>query len=159
MRLIDQIVVHCSFTKPRDPRQHPLIGVKAIRKWHTDPKSKGGRGWSDIGYHYVVKRDGTIQLGRPIERAGAHARGFNKNSIGICLVGGMDKRTGKAVNDYTDKQWSSVQILIDGLLTRFEYNQDTPIEVCGHNNLTNAKTCPNFNVPEWWAEGVNRENS
>ena len=158
MRLIDRIVVHCSFTKPRDPRQHPLIGVKAITKWHTDPKNKGGRGWSDCGYHYVVKRDGNIQIGRPIERAGAHARGFNKSSIGICLVGGMDKRTGKAANDYTDAQSTALEILIHGLTAKYEI-APTTIFVCGHNDLTTSKTCPNFNVVQWWTDvlGVTHE--
>ena len=144
MREINLIVVHCSFTKPRDPRQHPLIGVKAIRKWHTDPKPEG-RGWRDIGYHYVIKRDGTLQLGRPIEQSGAHVRGHNKHSIGICLVGGMDKRTGKAVDDYTNDQWQTLRMVVGGLKTQYG------AAVLGHNDLTTRKTCPNFNVKEWWA--------
>jgi len=146
MRYINQIFVHCSFTKPRDPNQHPLIGVNAIRKWHTDPKP-AGRGWRDIGYHFVIKRDGTLQFGRPLEQSGAHARGFNKASIGICMVGGMDKRTGKAVNDYTDKQWQTLRIVVAGLVHQFPDS-----EVLGHNDVTNAKTCPNFDVKKWWAD-------
>ena len=145
MRDITDIIVHCAFTKPREG-QSPRIGVAEIRRWHTDPKPKG-RGWSDIGYHYVIKRDGTLQLGRPLERAGAHVRGQNKHSVGICLVGGMDKRTGKAVNDYTDAQWQTLRMVVGGLLTQFPDSK-----VTGHNNWTNAKSCPNFDVPDWWDE-------
>jgi len=145
MRLINLIAIHCSFTKPRDPRQHPTIGAKTIRRWHTDPKSEGGRGWRDIGYHYVIKRDGTLELGRPVEQQGAHIRGKNTNSIGICLVGGMHKSTGKAVNDYTDKQWATLELIVRGL------DQKYPgCGVYGHNDFTKSKTCPNFDVKDWW---------
>jgi len=144
MREINMIVVHCSFTKPR-ANQQPLIGVKEIRKWHVEE-----RGWSDIGYHGVIKRDGTYQKGRPMERAGAHAHGHNKHSIGICLVGGMDKRTGTAVNDYTDAQWETLALIVGGLEVQYP-----DAVVCGHNDLTNAKTCPNFDVKAWWGERKN----
>ncbi len=150
MRAIDMIVVHCSFTKPR-ANQQPRIGVAEIRRWHTDPKKMvdgknvGGRGWSDIGYHYVIKRDGTLQVGRPLERAGAHARGHNKHSIGLCLVGGMDKRTSAAVDDYTDAQWQTLRMTVGGLEVQFPNAL-----VVGHNSLS-SKTCPNFDVGAWWA--------
>jgi N-acetylmuramoyl-L-alanine amidase len=143
MRDITDIIVHCSFTKPREG-QNPRIGVAVIRKWHTDPKPEG-RGWRDIGYHYVIKRDGTLQLGRPLEQVGAHVRGANKTSVGICLVGGMDKRTGKAVNDYTDEQWQTLTMVVGGLTVQYP-----GVTVSGHNNFTNSKTCPNFDVREWW---------
>jgi N-acetylmuramoyl-L-alanine amidase len=144
MRTIHQIVVHCSFTKPREG-QNPRIGAKQIRKWHMEE-----RRWRDIGYHYVIKRDGTIELGRPISEAGAHAKGHNEFSVGICLVGGMDKKTGKAVNDYTDKQWAQLEILIKGLRDKLSKEQTVVPIVCGHNSLTTTKTCPNFDVEEWW---------
>jgi N-acetylmuramoyl-L-alanine amidase len=143
MREITDIIVHCSFTKPRE-NQSPRIGVAEIRRWHTDPKPKG-RGWRDIGYHYVIKRDGTLQLGRPISQTGAHVRGHNLTSIGICLVGGMDKRTGKAVDDYTDEQWQTLTMVVGGLTNQFHGSK-----VSGHNDWTNAKTCPNFDVKLWW---------
>lgn len=143
MREITDIVVHCSFTKPR-VGQNPRIGVAEIRKWHTDPKPDG-RGWRDVGYHYIIKRDGTLQLGRPIEQVGAHVRGVNLHSIGICLIGGMEKRTGKAVNDYTPNQWQTLRMVVGGLAIQFP---DSVIS--GHNNFTKSKTCPNFDVREWW---------
>lgn len=143
MRDINRIFVHCSFTKPREGRAgSPLIGAAEIRKWHTEE-----RGWRDIGYHYVVKRDGTIELGRPVEIAGAHAAGHNADSIGICMVGGMDKKTGKAVNDYTDEQWASVEVLVRGLAAKYGVPDSG---ILGHNDVTTTKSCPNFDVKAWW---------
>ena len=72
MRHINRIILHCTAT--REGRDY---SVDTIRKWHTD------KGWSDIGYHYLVARDGAIYEGRPVERMGAHVRGYNANSIGI----------------------------------------------------------------------------
>lgn len=78
MREINLIVVHCTYSRPSMD-----IGVEEIRKWHVE-----GNSWTDIGYHYVIRRDGTIEDGRPIERPGAHVKGHNSNSIGIAWVGG-----------------------------------------------------------------------
>ena len=77
MRKINLIVIHCSDTYARMD-----IGVNEIRQWHLQ------RGFNDIGYHYVIRRDGAIEQGRPIEKPGAHAAGYNTNSIGICYAGG-----------------------------------------------------------------------
>ena len=143
MREITRIFIHCSFTKPRTGRAgSPLIGAAEIRKWHVEE-----RGWRDIGYHYVVKRNGVLELGRPLDQAGAHVAGYNKDSIGICLVGGMNKTTGKAVNDYTDEQWQTLRMIVGGLMIQFP-----KAEVLGHNDVTTTKTCPNFDVREWWDE-------
>lgn len=133
-RDIDRIVVHCAATKPSQN-----IGVAKIREWHVQE-----RRWSDVGYHYVIKRDGTIQLGRPLERPGAHAKGYNKNSVGICLVGGLNAK-GKAVDNYTAAQMASLYLVVAGLKRNFP-----GAKVCGHNDLTKSKTCPNFDVPAWW---------
>jgi len=78
---IARIIVHCSATPP-----DMSIGVSEIRDWHVNQNK-----WSDIGYHFVIKRGGLIQQGRDIELAGAHAEGHNSDSIGICLVGGVEK--------------------------------------------------------------------
>ena len=86
MRQIDHIIVHCSYTPPSMD-----IGAETIREWHTLPKPKG-RGWSDIGYHWVIRRNGTVEAGRSEERAGAHAKGYNQDSIGICLIGGKSEK-------------------------------------------------------------------
>ena len=70
MRKINEIIIHCS-----DTQEGCDVTAKDIRRWHTTPKEKGGRGWRDIGYHYVIRLDGTIELGRPLEKAGAHCIG------------------------------------------------------------------------------------
>ena len=142
MRPIKRIVIHCSFTKPRKGKAgSPLIGAAEIRKWHIEE-----RRWSDIGYHYVIKRDGTLELGRPLDQPGAHVAGHNTDSIGICLVGGMDK-SGAAVDDYTPEQWQTLRMAVGGLMIQFP-----AAEVCGHNDLAHTKSCPNFNVKEWIQE-------
>jgi N-acetylmuramoyl-L-alanine amidase len=79
MRNIEKIIVHCAAT-----REGQHIKTDTIRNWHLK------RGWSDIGYHYVIELDGTIGIGRPIERSGAHTKGLNSNSIGVCYVGGVE---------------------------------------------------------------------
>lgn len=80
-RRIDYIVMHCTATK-----ENQYISVDDIRRWHVD-----GNGWSDIGYHYVVYLDGSIHLGRDVSIQGAHVKGFNKKSIGVVYVGGVDE--------------------------------------------------------------------
>jgi len=79
LKTINKLIVHCSAT-----REGQDITVDTIRDWHLK------RGWSDIGYHYVVKLDGTIETGRSVELMGAHVKGHNKDSIGICYIGGVE---------------------------------------------------------------------
>ncbi len=130
MRSIKMIIVHASDTpKSMD------IGVEKIRKWHTDPKPMGN-GWSDIGYHYVIRRDGTQEDGRPLDQVGSHVRGFNSHSIGICLVGG---RHGKF--DFNIAQLDSLADLVDALQEQFGR-----LRLRGHCDYDRGKTCPNFDV-------------
>ena len=131
------LIIHCADTYPS-----MNIGATEIRKWHTD------KGWRDIGYHYVIRRDGTIEKGREDDVIGAHARGMNEISLGICLVGGKNKKTGKPQVDYTYKQWQALKDLCIKLKKVDNYT------IIGHNNVPNSgKTCPNFNVKEW-AKGL-----
>lgn len=132
MRKINSIIVHCSFTKPTMD-----IGVNEIRQWHTD------KGWSDIGYHFVITRDGLVQTGRPIETPGAHARGHNDFSIGVCLVGGMDKK-GKAVFNYTQAQMDSMKGFISHLQKKY------PKAILKGHNEVSSKDCPCFDVPAYF---------
>lgn len=87
MRKIDEIILHCSATP--EGREHD---VEDIRRWHVD-----GRGWSDVGYHYIILLDGTVQAGRPVNIQGAHCKGQNKTTVGICYIGGCDKLDRKSV--------------------------------------------------------------
>ena len=139
MRLIDTIVVHCADTPPRMD-----IGANEIRRWHVVDN-----GWSDIGYHYVIRRNGDIEDGRPVDIVGAHARGHNQNSIGICLVGGKaeDDRYGIAEANFTHRQYFALDTLINDLLVQHPIHS-----VVGHRDLDPGKECPCFNVKEFVGE-------
>lgn len=135
-REINRIIIHCSYTKPSMD-----IGVKTIRGWHVNEN-----GWTDIGYHYVIRRDGKVEEGRPIERMGAHVRGNNSDSIGICLVGGMAEDGGDDCN-FTHWQWDALSALINDLESMFG-----PLDISGHREWDENKTCPTFDVQAWVAE-------
>ena len=126
--MINLIVVHCSATPPSMD-----IGAAEIRKWHTD------KGWSDIGYHYVIKRDGDLEVGRDESRQGAHVRGHNKNSLGVCLIGGVDRK-GRADANFTFDQYQSLGYLMMNLT-----DKHPKAEVKGHRDFSN-KACPSFDV-------------
>ena len=133
MREIDSIIVHCVAT-----RKHRHYTVEDIRRWHLQ------RGFDDIGYHYVIYLDGSIHLGRPVEIMGAHVYGHNQHSIGICYVGGLDRR-GRPANTLTKAQERSLVTLIKILLSIFPQ-----AEVHGHNEYAEKEWCPGFDVVEWW---------
>jgi|TARA_B110000908_G_C9953601_1_gene313634 N-acetylmuramoyl-L-alanine amidase len=129
-RKVNKIILHCTATpEGRD------ISAATIKKWHTD------KGWSDIGYHYVVKLDGTVEEGRPVKRQGAHVRGHNKNSIGISYVGGCDASM-KPKDTRTEDQVLSLDKLITNLLDRYPGST-----LHGHNEFS-SKACPSFDVQE-----------
>jgi hypothetical protein len=86
------------------------IGADTIRDWHVN-----GNGWRDIGYHLVIRRDGSIEKGRDINDSGAHAAGYNSKSIGLCLVGGMAEDN-SAENNFTAQQWTSLLAKVKELL-------------------------------------------
>ena len=134
MRKINKIIIHCAATP-----EGKDYTVEQIRQWHTTPKPKGN-GWRDIGYHFVIYRDGSVHAGRPIEQIGAHTSGYNANSIGICYIGGCAK-DGKTPKDTrTEAQRSALVKLVAEL--RAEFPGAT---VHGHNEFAN-KACPSFNV-------------
>ena len=131
MRKIDLIVIHCAATKPNQD-----IGRAEIDRWHRE------RGWLGIGYHYVIRRDGRVENGRPLEKAGAHVQGLNANSIGICLVGGLNAK-GQPAPEFTAEQWDALETLVRTLKKQFPNAR-----IAGHNEFA-AKACPSFNVQEW----------
>ena len=128
MRSIDQIIVHCSAT-----REGQHVTVQQIRQWHLQRK------FADIGYHYVVYLDGTVHKGRPLEKAGAHCKGHNAHSIGICYVGGLD-RNGNPKDTRTAAQKAALLSLIRELRHRFP-----GATVHGHREFAN-KACPCFDA-------------
>ena len=130
MRDINLIVVHCSATpEGRD------VSTETIRGWHVNERK-----WSDIGYHYVIELNGKVKNGRPLERAGAHVRGFNKNSIGICYVGGMTADMKEPKDTRTKAQKESLLNLILELKLKFPN-----AVVRGHNDFA-SKACPSFDA-------------
>ena len=135
MRYFNDIIIHCSAT-----RALPNITADTIRRWHVQ-----GNGWDDIGYHYVVLVDGTIQQGRPIDQEGAHCRGHNKDSIGICYVGGLDG-FGLPTDTRTKAQKKALARLI-WRLTLQAMNAGFGIPaVHGHRDYNPRKDCPCFDA-------------
>lgn len=116
------------------------IGAEEIREWHV-----GGNGWSDIGYHYIIRRNGALEAARPLGEAGAHAKGHNKNSIGICLVGGTDADDpGKAESNFTRAQYECLRGLVQNLCRLYSIGKE---DIIGHRDLPDvSKSCPCFDV-------------
>ena len=129
MRQIKSIILHCTATK-----EGKDYSVDTIRKWHLQ------RGFSDIGYHYVIHIDGTIEAGRASERVGEHCVGQNKNSIGIVYVGGLDSKC-KPEDTRTPEQKQSLYKLIFELLDKYNL---TVNDVYTHNYFNKLKACPCF---------------
>ena len=129
-RTIKEIIVHCSATKEGQD-----FTIADIKKWHL------ARGFSDIGYHYIIYRDGSIHTGRNVNISGAHCEGHNSYSIGICYIGGLDK-SGKAKDTRTDAQKDTLLKLLKQL--KQLYPKAT---IHGHYEYAN-KACPCFNVKE-----------
>lgn len=127
-REISKVIVHCSATREGQP-----ISVETIRKWHKL------RGWSDIGYHYVIDLNGQVHAGRDVSRVGAHVKGENTGSVGVCYIGGLDK-DGEPKDTRTFEQDIALTYLLK-LLTH-QYEGST---LHGHNEFS-SKACPCFDV-------------
>ncbi len=128
MRKIDMIIIHCSATPAgRD------VSVEDIDRWHRE------RGFDCIGYHYVVGLDGEVRQGRPLEQAGAHCKGYNARSVGVCYVGGVDASMNPC-DTRTEAQRRSLRQLLTELRHRFPQ-----AEVRSHRDFA-AKACPCFDA-------------
>lgn len=129
-RPITEIIIHCTATpEGRD------VPVSTIRKWHMD------KGWSDIGYHWVVGLDGTLHPGRPEAKIGSHVAGHNTGTLGVSYVGGVTK-DGKTPKDTrTSAQRTALISLVRALRLRYP----TITKVTGHNQYS-SKACPSFDV-------------
>lgn len=132
MRSLRRIIIHCSAT-----REGEEVSVETIRNWHTSPP----RNWSDIGYHFVIGLDGTVFQGRPIDNQGAHTRGHNADSIGICYIGGVDKDLNPK-DTMTEIQDIALLELVKSLRLIFG-----ELNLHGHNEYS-SKSCPSFDVQE-----------
>ena len=125
-----RIVVHCSATYPEQD-----IDATDIDEWHQM------RGWKCIGYHLVIKRDGTIEAGRTLGVVGAHAKGYNHTSVSVCLIGGLRSHHGGTDTNFTMRQWLALEKTLTYLKTRYP-----DAKVVGHRDLDAKKACPTFNA-------------
>lgn len=130
----DAIFVHCSATKPS-----MNWGVREIRQSHKE------RGFLDVGYHYIIKRDGTVEAGRDEGAVGSHAKGYNHNSVGVCLVGGIDDKARPEAN-FTPAQMTALRSLLTELLAKY------PGSVLRAHHDIAPKACPSFNLKRWWED-------
>ncbi len=130
----DAIFVHCSATQPSQD-----IGVDTIRMWHKQ------QGWLDVGYHFVIKRDGTVESGRPVDVVGSHVKDWNSRSVGVCLVGGIDAN-GKFEANFTPAQMSALRNKLNELMSQYPN-----AALMAHHSVA-AKACPSFDVKRWWTK-------
>ncbi len=148
---VDWLVVHCAAS-----RADMNITIKDIRRLHLQ------RGFSDVGYHYFIQRDGTVEKGRTDTTPGAHARGYNMHSLGICMAGGCRHVgpltisaedwyatyawTAKPENNFTPAQFKSLRKILADLKVAHP-----DAEILGHCDLPGVtKACPSFDVRAWW---------
>lgn len=130
-RNITKIIVHCTATpEGRD------VSVEDVRSWHVKDN-----GWSDIGYHWIIELDGSIKAGRPERKSGAHAKGHNSTSVGVCYVGGCDADM-NAKDTRTESQKETLRCLLKDISNRYPF-----AEIIGHRDIS-SKECPSFDAKE-----------
>ena len=135
MRKINLIVIHCSAT-----RADRSLTPDDLEMQHRR------RGFNGTGYHYYIRKDGTVHLTRPIERIGAHVKGFNSNSVGICYEGGLDAH-GCPADTRTSEQRAALRLLVHQLLETFPGSR-----VCGHRDLSPDLNGNGEIEPEEWVK-------
>ena len=142
---VTEIIVHCSATRPDWMKDATSTAkVDEIRRWHVQD-----RGWRDIGYHWIIDRDGTVKPGRPENQIGAHVAGHNTGTLGVCLIGGHGSSERDQFSEhFTPAQNKALRTLIDLIETRATIKR-----VSGHNQYA-AKACPGFNVPAFMGGDV-----
>lgn len=134
MRKITEIIVHCADTpEGRDDR------AADIERWHK------AQGYNEIGYHYVVDIDGTIEPGRDLECIGAHCKGHNTQSVGICYIGGADVNL-KPKDTRTPEQKASLLLLLKFLRSKYP-----DAKIYGHRDFA-QKACPCFDAKTEYAK-------
>lgn len=137
---VREVIVHCSATRPDWMDGQGLAAKRAeIRRWHL------ANGWADIGYHWLIDRDGALLAGRPEAQIGAHVIGRNQGTIGICLIGGFGSaETDRAEQHFSARQLTTLRQQIQGISMR------TQITIISGHNQYAAKACPGFHVPTWF---------
>jgi N-acetylmuramoyl-L-alanine amidase len=126
------IVIHSTLTKPNSN-----INIRTVDEWHRK------RGLLKVGYHFFIKRNGCIEVGRGPNDIGAHTKDHDSDSVSVCMAGGLNTR-GVTAPDYTKGQLESLFVLVKTL--KYMYSD---AEVVGHRDLSKTD-CPSFDVKEWW---------
>lgn len=135
-RKINMIVLHCSAT-----RENQNFTIEQLEACHK------ARGFRTIGYHFYITKDGTLYPGRPESQIGAHAKGYNAHSIGICYEGGLDAH-GRSKDTRTEAQKITMEELLRSLLVDYP-----DAEIVGHRDLPGVhKDCPCFDTKTWLKE-------
>ena len=145
MRPLNEIIVHCTATRPEWWATRTTAQKTAeVKRWHVED-----RGWRDIGYHYLIDRNGYVIAGRPLNQVGAHTQGKNTGTVAIALFGGHGSASTDAFQEnYTPEQDKALRSLIAQLQSKYP----TITKVTGHNQYA-KKACPGFYVPNWLAQG------
>ena len=131
----EAIFVHCSATKPSMD-----IGRETIEMWHKQ------QGWLAIGYHFIIKRDGTVEEGRPVDVIGSHVKDWNYKSVGVCLVGGINDK-GNFEANFTPAQMHSLDVMLKSLKAKYPR-----AEIKAHHDVA-PKACPSFDLQRWLKTG------
>lgn len=147
-RKIDTIIVHCAAVRPDSG-----VTIDDIKKWHLQ------RQFRDIGYHFVIDEKGRVWKGRPLEEMGAHCKGHNQHSIGICYIGGLDDQ-GQSADTRTPVQQLAIKHLIGLLINEFKIydvlgHRDLSPDVNGDGQITSVdwlKMCPCYDVHQEWLQ-------
>jgi N-acetylmuramoyl-L-alanine amidase len=143
-RLISKIILHCSAT----PNGRPHSAAD-IDRWHADRGfarsqlylARFNPEFRAIGYHFVIRLSGEVELGRHLDEVGAHARPWNTTSLGICMIG---------TDQFTAPQWAALRRLVSDMTTRYP-----SAAVIGHRDVPGVnKICPGFSVKDWLARGM-----
>ena len=119
------------------------IGHKEIYDWHVN-----GNGWKDVGYHFIIRRDGAIEKGRSATVWGAHAKGYN-DRLGVCMVGGK-AHADQHANNFTPDQWETLKSLVLEKKSMYGFGEK---DIIGHNQIS-SKSCPSFDVKKWKKENL-----
>ena len=135
----DYIIIHCSATSPSHN-----VDIRDVDRWHRAQQFRM------VGYHYFIKRDGTLQTGRPLMDGGAHATGYNEKSVGVCMAGGVASDGVTPDANFTLAQWEQLTRIITEL-----HEQFPGAKIIGHNEVA-KKDCPCFDVKKWWASVHNK---